>query len=103
MSDEDALKAAQQTMRRFQHEVRTPLGQIIGYSELLEEELEDRGQEELAPDLHKIRNAAQRLLDLVDGKLMVPHDRYQWPLLLGLICMLAEVGLRERRRKGGVS
>jgi len=41
--------------------------------------------------------------DLVDGKLMVPHDRYQWPLLLGLICMLAEVGLRERRRKGGVS
>ncbi len=69
MSDDEALKAAQQTMRRFQHEVRTPLGQIIGYSELLEEELEDRGAEDLAPDLHKIRNAAQRLLDLVDGKL----------------------------------
>jgi adenylate cyclase len=69
MSNPEALKRAQQTMRRFQHEVRTPLGQIIGYSELLEEELEDRGQEDLAPDLHRIRNAAQRLLDLVDGKL----------------------------------
>jgi adenylate cyclase len=69
MSESDALSKAQQTMRRFQHEVRTPLGQIIGYSELLEEELEDRGQEDLAPDLHRIRNAAQRLLDLVDGKL----------------------------------
>ncbi|MDJ0869469.1 MAG: response regulator, partial [Myxococcota bacterium] len=69
MSDGDALRAAQQTMRRFQHEVRTPLGQIIGYSELLTEELEDRGLEELAPDLERIRNAAQRLLDLVDGKL----------------------------------
>ena len=56
-------------MRRFQHEVRTPLGQIIGYSELLEEELEDRGQQDLAPDLQRIRSAAKRLLDLVDGKL----------------------------------
>ena len=70
MSDDaDALRKAQQTVRRFQHEVRTPLGQIIGYSELLEEELEDRGIEDLAPDLHRIRTAAQRLLDLVDGKL----------------------------------
>ena len=69
MSDSDALRRAQQTMRRFQHEVRTPLGQIIGYSELLEEELEDRGQHDLAPDLKRIRSAAQRLLDLVDGKL----------------------------------
>jgi adenylate cyclase len=67
--DADALSKAQQTMRRFQHEVRTPLGQIIGYSELLEEELEDRGQQDLAPDLHRIRSAAKRLLDLVDGKL----------------------------------
>ena len=69
VSDDDALRRAQQTMRRFQHEVRTPLGQIIGYSELLEEELEDRGQQDLAPDLQRIRNAAMRLLDLVDGKL----------------------------------
>jgi DNA-binding response OmpR family regulator len=69
VSDADDLRRAQQTMRRFQHEVRTPLGQIIGYSELLEEELEDRDQRDLAPDLQKIRKAAQRLLDLVDGKL----------------------------------
>jgi DNA-binding response OmpR family regulator len=69
VSDDGALRRAQQTMRRFQHEVRTPLGQIIGYSELLEEELEDRGQEDLAPDLQRIRSAAKRLLDLVDGKL----------------------------------
>ena len=69
MSDSDALRNAQQTMRRFQHEVRTPLGQIIGYSELLEEELEERGQQDLVPDLEKIRKAANRLLALVDGKL----------------------------------
>jgi len=70
MSERDeALSKAQQTMRRLQHEVRTPISQIIGYAELLEEELEDRGEADLAPDLQKIRSAAQRLLDLADGKL----------------------------------
>jgi len=69
MSDrEDLTRDARETMRRLQHEVRTPVGQIVGYSELLEEELVDRGQEDLTPDLQKIRDAAQRLLDLLDGK-----------------------------------
>jgi class 3 adenylate cyclase len=65
----DDLDRARQTMRRLQHEVRTPISQIVGYSELLEEELLDRGETDLAPDLQKIRQAAQRLLDLADGKL----------------------------------
>lgn len=70
MSDREALiRDARETMRKLQHEVRTPVGQIVGYSELLEEELVDRGQEDLTPDLQKIRHAAQRLLDLLDGKL----------------------------------
>ncbi|MGI9591992.1 MAG: histidine kinase dimerization/phospho-acceptor domain-containing protein, partial [Myxococcota bacterium] len=70
MSDrEEALRKAEETMRRLQHEVRTPLGQIKGYSEMIEEELGDYGAEDLAPDLQKIRVAAERLLDLMDGKL----------------------------------
>jgi DNA-binding response OmpR family regulator len=70
MSDREALiRDARETMRKLQHEVRTPVSQIVGYSELLEDELVDRGQEDLTPDLQKIRDAAQRLLDLLDGKL----------------------------------
>jgi DNA-binding response OmpR family regulator len=70
MSDRDAaLRGARETMRRLQHEVRTPISQIMGYAELLEEELEERGDGELVADLHRIRAAAGRLLDLVDGKL----------------------------------
>jgi Ca-activated chloride channel homolog len=34
--------------------------------------------------------------DLFAGKEKVPHDRYQWPLALALVCMLLEIGLRER-------
>ena len=63
------LRDAQATMRMLQHEVRTPLGHIIGYSEMLEEEVLDRGHEDLVDDLLRIRKAATRLLDLVDGKL----------------------------------
>jgi len=74
VSDRDAAQRANETMRRLQHELRTPIGQIMGYSELVEEELEDRGITDLAPDLGKIRTAARRLLDLVDGKLKTTND-----------------------------
>jgi class 3 adenylate cyclase len=71
MSDrETRLHDAEATMRMLQHEVRTPLGHIIGYSEMLEEEMLERNIEDLGEDLVKIRRAATRLLDLVDGKLL---------------------------------
>lgn len=40
--------------------------------------------------------------ELEGGKERVPHDRYQWPLALALLCMLGEAGLRERRNRGEV-
>ncbi len=81
MSDRsDAMRHAQETMRRLQHEVRTPISQIIGYSELIEEELSDRGADDLGPDLRRIRDAAQRLLDLVDGRLQDEADPGAPPL-----------------------
>ena len=71
MSDRaNRLQEAESTMRMLQHEVRTPLGHIIGYSEMLEEEVEERDLPDLSEDLQKIRSAATRLLDLVDGKLL---------------------------------
>jgi CheY-like chemotaxis protein len=71
---DESLRRARETMRRLQHEVRTPISQIIGYAELLEDELDDYGAGDLAADLHKIRDAAARLLDLVDGKLRDEQD-----------------------------
>lgn len=35
-----------------------------------------------------------------DGKERVPYDRFQWPLVLGVICLALEMGLSERRRRG---
>ncbi|HEX9189433.1 MAG TPA: histidine kinase dimerization/phospho-acceptor domain-containing protein, partial [Vicinamibacteria bacterium] len=51
---------------RLRHDLRTPLHQIIGYAELLAEELRDAGQESPLADLARIRDAARRALELVD-------------------------------------
>ena len=51
------------------HEVRTPLNQIIGYAEMLQEEASDRGHHAAIPDFQKIHLAARRLLEVVFTKL----------------------------------
>ncbi len=65
----DAAEAAAESKSRFvahmSHEVRTPLNAIIGYSDLLADELRDRGFDDLLPDLEKIRRAAGHQLALV--------------------------------------
>lgn len=50
---------------QLRHDLRTPLNHIIGYSELLGEELEERGVEGLDQDLQRIRSAALSLRDLI--------------------------------------
>jgi signal transduction histidine kinase len=65
----DAAEAATESKSRFlahmSHEVRTPLNAILGYSEMLAEELAERGASDLLPDLDKIRRAAGHQLALV--------------------------------------
>jgi class 3 adenylate cyclase len=51
---------------RLRHDLRTPLHQIIGYAELLEDEVRDAGQETYVADLAKIRDAARKALEVVD-------------------------------------
>jgi two-component system, NtrC family, sensor kinase len=51
------------------HELRTPLNAIIGYSEMLQEEVQDLGQEALTPDLQKINAAGKHLLELINAVL----------------------------------
>ncbi len=53
-------------MANMSHELRTPLNVIIGYSEILEEELRDRGQHDLLVDLGRIRFSGKLQLELVN-------------------------------------
>ena len=51
---------------RLRHDLRTPLHQIIGYAELLEDEVRDNGDTGYVADLEKIRTAARRALEVAD-------------------------------------
>jgi len=48
------------------HELRTPLNAIIGYSEILIEDLTDKGELEEIEDLQKIERAGRHLLKLIN-------------------------------------
>jgi PAS domain S-box-containing protein len=68
-SAEDANRAKSQFLANMSHELRTPLSAVIGYSEMLEEEIEDMGATGLLADVGKIRNNARHLLSLINDVL----------------------------------
>jgi len=57
------------------HDLRTPLGQIIGYSEMLAEHAEEAGDDAYGRDLRKIRDAGYRLLELINDHFRAAPDR----------------------------
>jgi PAS domain S-box-containing protein len=61
-----ANKAKSQFLANMSHELRTPLNAIIGYSEMLQEEVEALHQKHLGPDLEKIHGAGKHLLGLIN-------------------------------------
>jgi signal transduction histidine kinase/CheY-like chemotaxis protein len=64
-------QAKSQLMSKLSHEFKTPLNTIIGYSELLVDELEQSQQTLLSDDLHKVNRAGWYLMTLVDDLLDV--------------------------------
>jgi adenylate cyclase len=63
---EVANRTKSQFLANMSHELRTPLNAIIGYSEILQEDAADNGQEQLVPDLKKIEGAGRHLLGLIN-------------------------------------
>jgi signal transduction histidine kinase len=67
---ESANAAKSQFLANMSHELRTPLNAVIGYSEILEEELAEQGaQQAVLADLAKIKGAGKHLLALINGVL----------------------------------
>ena len=54
------------TLAQIRHDLKTPLNQILGYSELLIEEADSSNPPNLSKDLQRIRSASKTLLNLLN-------------------------------------
>lgn len=90
-----ANKAKSQFLANMSHELRTPMNAVIGYSEMLEEEAEDQGLDDLIPDLQKIRSAGQHLLKLINDVLdlsKIEADKIElYPELIQVDSLLVDI------------
>ncbi len=69
-SAEEANLAKSTFLANMSHELRTPLSAIIGYSEMMLEEMEDGGDAAtLVPDMRKVEGNARHLLGLINDVL----------------------------------
>ncbi len=75
--NENAIANARD-LQELQHELRTPVNHIIGYSELLEDFATEIGLDRLTPDLNRIREAARQWLTLTE-ELLIPVEAAQDP------------------------
>ncbi|HVN05054.1 MAG TPA: ATP-binding protein [Bryobacteraceae bacterium] len=83
---EAANRAKSEFVANMSHELRTPLNAVIGYSEMLQEVVDERGEEDLLPDLRQIQTAGKHLLGLINdvldlskieaGKLQLCTERF---------------------------
>ena len=72
-----------ETLTQLRHALRTPLNQIIGYSEMLLESIEDISAERLLRDIKKIHTAGGQLLALFNDALA------PWKIETGKIDLLS--------------
>jgi signal transduction histidine kinase len=63
---EQANQAKSDFLANMSHELRTPLNAVIGYSEMVAEDLQDAGLDDYVPDLERIRAAGKHLLALIN-------------------------------------
>lgn len=61
-----ASEAKTRFLANMSHELRTPLSGILGYAELVSEELGDGDAEQVAADVANIRSAGEQLLGLIN-------------------------------------
>jgi len=63
---EEANRAKSEFLAVMTHELRTPLNAVIGYAEIINEDLAAEGRKELAEDASRICGSARHLLGLID-------------------------------------
>ncbi len=106
---EDASRAKSLFLANMSHELRTPLNAILLYSELLVDEVKERGLDELVGDLDRIQAAGKHLLGLIDdildlskieaGRMTVFTEECELtPLLAEIVATVEPLAAKNRNR-----
>jgi signal transduction histidine kinase len=90
---EAANVAKSHFLANMSHELRTPLNAVIGYAEMLDEDLEAEGLDALRSDAQRIRNSGRHLLKLVNDVLDISKIEAN---RLELDCEHTDLGLMLR-------
>ena len=60
------IQKSDEALAMFRHDLMTPINLIFGYTEMVEEKIADNDTDALGEDLSKIKQAARRLLELIE-------------------------------------
>src|SRR5882757_1226434 len=106
-----ALKSGDlETLSKLRHALRTPLNQIIGYSEMLMESAEENNAQAILPDLKRIHSSGGQLLAVINdalapwkidtGKIDFPAMRQAMRAPLAAVVSQAGLCLDQARASG---
>ena len=73
--DEREAHTFAEGLSEIRHDLRTPVGHIIGYSEMILEDLADDTDGDFRDGLEKIRTSGERLKELIDELLGADKSR----------------------------
>jgi adenylate cyclase len=69
MSEPAPEPVPEAALSQMRHDLRTPINHILGYSEMLAEDVEAAGRQNMLRDLNKIQAGGRQLLDLITLRL----------------------------------
>jgi signal transduction histidine kinase/CheY-like chemotaxis protein len=106
---EDSSRAKSQFIANMSHELRTPLNAVIGYSEMLKDELNELETEEISSDLAKINAAGRHLLSLINdildlskvesGKMEIYNETFDIQKILEEVVVTIKILLEQRNNQ----
>ncbi len=110
---ERANQAKSEFLAKMSHELRTPLNAVIGYSEMLLEELDPATREEQRGDINKINAAGKHLLNLITdildlskldaGKMELYPERLDFAALIDEVAENCRAGITANGNQLSVS
>jgi signal transduction histidine kinase len=107
---EAASVAKSQFLANMSHELRTPLNAVIGYSEILEEDLaEDGAAPTVLADIGKIKGAGKHLLELINdlldlskieaGRMELTREDYDLAQIVNQVCSTVQPLVAANRNR----